>query len=192
MNLHRFTATEIADLINRADGLTLADNATTHRRVRNFAVKGLLSDGQAVDARGTLAFPAIELYRARVLCALSDLAMDVRALREVVDAAGRDFDLRSEPALSLRSEAGIQSRGGLRDSIYGVACGEPWSLTLEAFKPGHSTAKALAARFQWNDARDNGRVVANRIFGTGRSYAVAVIDLNALYTWLLAEVGEPA
>ena len=94
--------------------------AATSRRVRNIAAKGLLQNGKVVDGKGTVAFPALEVYRARILNALSDLAMDVRALREAVEAAGRHF----HPAPRARALAAIDgplpvARGGLRPDTVG-------------------------------------------------------------------------
>src|SRR5690349_13060955 len=118
----KYTASAIFDIYCEANALKPAEFSELLTRARYLAKNGLLLDGVKVDDRGTYAFPPIEVYRAAIYLELSPLGMDIRAFRPFTDAAARRFSLELEPPASMKIDGATQSRGGLWDSIHGVAC----------------------------------------------------------------------
>jgi len=188
-----YTATEIAGVICQSERLTLQDHTDIHNRVRYIAKQGHLSDGERIDARGTLAFAPLEVYRAAIYCEFMALGLDIRSLRHVVSAATRRHDHSNTKPPSQKVEGGWLSFGGLRDSIIGVRAGEKWLLILQLQMPGHADGGGLVADFVWEEAQDlalEERVRA--ITGRAATRVWATLDLTRLYNGILPQVELPA
>lgn len=184
-----YTVTEIAEEICRADRLQLSDHATAHSQVRNAVRRGMLKSGRQVDKRGTQAFPAIEIYRARILNALADLSMDISAISEPLQAA---FDDTQPIQLPARCDVGgAFIWRGFADVVRGPAAGEQWHLIFKLFKPGYTEGKRLQARFVWVDAPDAKKTIEAETFvegvkGTGSPHVTVTLNLNDLFAGLPA------
>lgn len=183
-----YTVTEIAEAICRADGLRLSDHATAHSQVRNAVRRGGLQGGVQVDARGTQAFPALEVYRARLLNALADLSIDISFALPVLAEADRESKpspLTDNWPPRMKVEAGWLSKGGFRDAVEGIAAGEQWSLCLALYRPGHLSAKRVVARYVWHDDPDSERhdrdTWIEDSFGTGAPQATMTVNLTDLF-----------
>lgn len=184
----RYTVTEIADCICQADDLTLADHQTTHSQVRNAVRRGLLKDGEVIDQRGTVAFPVVEVYRARVIKAFADLSIDMVFIRDALEASASKSTLAFDPAdrpERLRLGAGWHSKGALIDAIEGVGAGEKWELRLRLRAPGSGGGQSrVDARFVWSDRP---HVTSDRVEGLkGRVHAEVRLDLVSLFANLPA------
>ena len=184
----RFTVTEIADLICRADGLTLSDHGRAHHQVTNAVRRGLLKDGETIDRRGTVAFPLLEVYRARIIKAFADLSIDMVFVRDALERAALSgslsFDEAERPE-RMRTEGGWYSRGPLVDAIEGVAAGEAWELRLRLRAPGLGGGQSrVDARFVWLDRpeKTTDRVEALK----GPVQAEVRLDLTNLFRGLPA------
>ncbi len=187
----RFTATEIAEVLCRADDLVLEDHATTHNRLRYLAKRDMLPGGVSVDARGTKAFPTIAVYRAAIYAELMALAMDTRALEAVVTAAELKGSRPFAPSQAV--EGGFVDRGGLLNAIRGVAAGEDWTLTIAQKMPGMGNSALLEARFEWDGAAqskaENARIDA--ILGSKPGRTRVTVELAPLFLNVIAQVGMP-
>ena len=186
------TATDIADIICRANGLSLTQHSTAHNRCRYMAKRALLKNGRKIDARGTFAFPLIEVYRAAIYADLMAIGLDVRSIEAVLEAATRTQGHESEASPSRRGDGFIRSEGGLRDAIRGVAAGERWSLRLRVVQPGHSNSERVDAEFVWDDAqKPSDPTSVDAILGRAPQRLAVHLDLVALFSPLLTIVGKP-
>lgn len=186
-----YTVTEIADRICRADGLRLSDHAQMHSFVKNCVRRNLLEQGQTVDARGTWAFPMLEVYRARILSTFARFAMDIAnyetALARALSNSTPAHDAKDWPKRT-KVEGGSNWRG-LRDIVEGVAAGERWILRARLYRAGYTTAAGVKLQFVWLDSRDQ-EVLAedaarnDENFGTGKPQAEFTFDLNELFAGL--------
>jgi len=199
-----FSATEIAEIIGEVDNLGPEDQETTHNRIRYLTKRTyrneagaelpLLQDGEQIDARGKRAYPLREVYRTAIFNDLMSLAIDVRALQAVVDAASRETPLShlatNERPASLRVDGGWKSHGGLVDAVRGVSQGEQWTLVLAYKHGGHSRDGRIAAWFvpdskSWAEAQAE----TDSIYGARRIRTVLQIDLAELFGPIIEQVG---
>lgn|GEM_PF-1804615 len=186
-----YTVTEIADRICRADGLRLSDHAQMHSFVKNCVRRNLLEQGETVDARGTWAFPVLEIYRARILSTFARFAMDIASYETDLAYAltnNRPAALAEDwPARTKATGPAIWR--GLRDIVEGVAAGERWALRARLYRAGYTTAAGVKLQFVWLDSPDL-KVSAEDVqridetFGTGKPQAEFTFDLNALFAGL--------
>ena len=171
----RFTVTEIAEAICQADNLKLADHTRAYSQVRTAVRRNLLADGEIVDARGTLAFPATEVYRARLLNALADYSIDLAVIGGVIDHAIRDV----RPPLD---HTGLWS--GFESVIEATQrkTSAPWSLVVSLYRPGFNHGKRLTASIvPGNGSRPDHMDRIDDSFGTGAPQGRLVLDLNTLF-----------
>lgn len=185
-----YTATEIAEKICATQELTLGDNTALHNRLKYIAKRGVLQNGRAVDGRGTLAFAKLELFRAAVFLELIGLAMDVRALEAVTNAATEKP--QNHGTTSQKVSGGYLSRGGLADAINGVAAGEQWFLKLWRVNPGHTDPEHIKAAFVPDTVVDKQLWGSNKVdsaLGRQPSRAHVTVDLTALFLPIIELVG---
>jgi len=185
-----YTVTEIADELCRADGVNLSDNPTAHSQVRNAVRRHLLQGGKLVDKRGTLAFPELEIYRARVFNTLSDWSMDLSRIEgSIVPALDRAPEHKFPDRCSTEGTTHWQ---GFRDVVAGVLAGEEWSLVVTLQRPGALPGgQRLTAQMKWagdvegdNEALDaDFQQFLNDAFG--EKIAVLAISLNELFKGIL-------
>lgn len=197
-----FTATEIAEALCKADGLQLAAHSTIYNRVKYLAKREILVPTRRLDARGTLAFGPLEVYRAAVFCELVGLAMDVRALDAVKAAATAHFE-GNAAAPSQMIKGGRYSRGALQDAVKGVAAGEEWSLKLWRVNPGlrivsdqHGTGVELSpekidAAYVWAGAGPLWSPRIDAIFQRKPTRALLSVDLQECFRDLIPIAGLP-
>ena len=86
----RYTVSEIADIICQADGLVSDDYRQAYSQLRQALRREMMPGGEVVDARGTLAFAPLEIYRARLINALMDFRIPLPAIEEVLSRALAD------------------------------------------------------------------------------------------------------
>ena len=188
MKTRPYTVTEIAEAICEADGLSLAEHTRAHSQVRNAVRQGLLQHGEQIDRRGTLAFPQIEIYRARIINALADLSVDMVAIKDVLAEAIRNstpaFDAKDWPART--NVNGAWHWRGFADVIAGVAAGERWKLLLSLYGPGHLSGTRLQGEFIWDGAPpiESDRSETDEILVRGAPQVIVTVDLNVLFAGL--------
>lgn len=185
MDEHRYTATNIADLI--ADALEYDDEAkrNMHHRVRYLAKKGHLQDGRAIDKRGTLDFPASEVYRAAIYCEFLGLTMDIVAASTALQRAEEFHPMFDKPE-SARVEGGWHFSGGLASAVRGVRTGEHWQLFVVLKRSGHSTEAGLSAFYTWSEEQIEN---VDKIYGREAAATSVRIDLSELFKNLVRKVG---
>lgn len=190
----KYTATEIADIICQAQGLSLGYHTELHNRLKYIAKRGMLRDGKAVDGRGTLAFPKLEIFRAAVFVELIGLAMDVRALSAVNDAASRMRaykDVFSQSS-AFRNDDGRQtgetySQGGLKDAIFSAYLGgkrHKWLLKIWRVNPGKLDPECIKAEFVPDIVTESelwANTQADEILGRQPTRAHVSVDLFELF-----------
>ncbi len=174
-----FTVTQMANIL--AGGSATQDEvALLHRQIRIFHKKGFLPSDNVKDARGTAEFNIASLYRARVLSALvaAGFDSDTGIFRAAVDAMSA-FPIGNFPATN-----GI-SHGGLRDSISGVAAGDPWLLSFAHQTPYLHGVRGYTATFHRKD--DTESVAQSPLEGLSLTTVFrGEIDLNAIFADLPA------
>jgi hypothetical protein len=181
----KYTATEIADIICKAQGLTLGYHTELHNRLKYVAKRGMLRDGKAVDGRGTLAFPKLEIFRAAVFVELIGLAMDVRALTAVNDAADR-LNAYWGPIATSGCDASY-SQGGLKDAVRSSEFdlgGDYWFLKIWRVNPGRIDPEYIKAAFVPGKIKDEelwGNSKADEILGRKPTRAHVSVDLSILF-----------
>lgn len=131
------------------------------------------------------AFGKREVFRAAVFVELIGLAMDVRALEAVTNAAASRFDHQSD---TQRVEGGSISHGGLVDAINGIAAGEKWFLKIWRVNPGLLDPEHIAAAFvkdgsAWENTQDNS------IQKRQPSRAHVTVDLTSLFAPIIKLIG---
>ncbi len=189
----QYPASRIHEILCQADDLEPAKQPALLNRIRYLAKRELLRNGRRIDERGTLAFPKLEVYRAAIFCDLAGLAMDVRALAPITDAAVRRHSLGSVKPPSLKIEGGWRSAGGLIDSILGVDAGEQWWLIMEYKLADHSFGGGVAADFLWDGAKNpEAEETARQLLGRKPIRTSARIDLSALFGGIIQIVGVPS
>lgn len=179
----RYTVTEIAEAICRADDLKLADHTRAYSQVRTAVRRNLLANGEIVDARGTLSFPAKEIYRARILNALADYSIDLAVVGNVIDRAIREVrPPHGHTGLWLGFESVIE-RTHQND--------EPWSLVVSLYRPGFKQGKRLTASISPGTGyRSETDSTIDDTFGTGAPQGRLVLDLTTLFAKLPDVSGE--
>lgn len=188
-----FTATEIAELLAAADNLRLADHTNIHNRVKYLAKREILKPSRRIDARGTLAFTGPEVFRAAVLVDLVGLAMDVRALEAVNDAATKHFIVPGGFAPSQRYDGGYVSHGGLADAVQGVAQGESWFLKVWRVNPGYPEfgyPEEIRAAFVYGEGLPMWNEQAQQAQGRKPTRVHVTVDLVECWSRLIPLVGE--
>jgi hypothetical protein len=173
----RYTVTEIAEAICQADDLKLADHTRAYSQVRTAVRRNLLADGEIVDARGTLSFPAKEIYRARILNALADYSIDLAVVGEVIDRAIREVRPPHGYAGLWRGfESVIESIERARQND------EPWSLVVSLYRPGFKHGKRLTASIR-SESGDRSEAASkiDDTFGTGAPQGRLILDLTVLF-----------
>jgi len=174
--MKKLAVSEIAAAICKADNLNLDDNEIKYSQVRNLVRHGVLRDGVQVDRRGTLAFPILELYRARILTRLADIVPSVADFGDVMYA-----EVRHGHVLPTRCKGNWH---GLRSIVEGVANGEAWWLEIKYYAPGQSRHKRFTTGFVWEgDERLNDAESAciDESFGAVPLHAVLRLDLKVLF-----------
>lgn len=187
--IEEFTATEIAEVICKAQELTLGDNAALHNRLKYIAKRGILKPARTVDGRGTLAFAKLEVFRAAVFVELIGLAMDARALEAVTANAAKRFDV-SGP--SQKVSGGAVSRGGLVDAISGVEAGEQWFLKMWRVNPGLVDPEHIKAAFVHESTPDEklwATPSLDKKMKRQPSRVHVTVDLTALFRPIIKLVG---
>ena len=170
----RYTVTEIAEAICQADDLKLADHTRAYSQVRTAVRRNLLADGEMVDARGTLSFPAKEIYRARILNALADYSIDLAVVGEVIDRAIREVRPPSGHAGLWRGFESVIEKARQND--------EPWSLVVSLYRPGFKHGKRLTASIcPGTGDRGVTASVIDNTFGTGAPQGRLILDLTVLF-----------
>ena len=107
-----------------------------------------------------------------------------------VQASTRRFTDNFRVAPSMTSGGVISSRGGLYDSINGVAQGEKWTLSRELKNPGVSIRGGLFAEFICDDVSvPEGK--QDEILGREKTRTRASVDLNALFEPIIKIIGVP-
>lgn len=174
----RYTVSQIAEIICRADGLTADDYGRAYSQMRQALRRDMLPSGEVVDARGTLAFPPIEIYRARLINALMDYTITLPTIAELL----------SRSLAEVRPPLGASGNwAGFASVIDQVAAGERWSLVVSLWRPGYAHGKRLTAVVSPGDgARDAGADLIDSTFGTGAPQGRLVLDLNVLFAGLPA------
>ena len=188
-----FTASAIHDAFCKANGLDPKKSPSILNRIRYLAKRGLLLNGTVVDERGTFAFELLELFRAAIYTELAGLTMDIRAFAPIGGAAARRHTSGLHIPRSMKFEGGFRSRGGLWDSIHGVAQGEAWSLVIRLVRPGISSEGGLVAEFVCEDASisDDEMQEVDNIIGRDSVRTRVSVDLTALFEPLIKIVGVP-
>jgi hypothetical protein len=177
----RYTVSEIADIICRADGLVSDDYVQAYSQLRQALRRRMLPGGEVIDARGTLSFAPVEIYRARLINALMDFRMPLPAIEEVLPRALADV----RPPLGF---AGYWT--GLPSVIDRVGQGEQWSLVVSLWRPGFSHGKRLTGIIVPGDgSRSEDDGILDTTFGTGAPLGRLVLDLNTLFAGLPALEG---
>jgi len=182
-----YTVTEIAERICRADGLRMSDHAQMYSFVKNCLRRNLLQGGRVIDARGTWAFPPLEIYRARILSTFARFAMDIAAYESDLERAlvNSRPDFREGEWPERTKVAGGNTWRGLRDIVEGVAEGEPWVMRGRLYRSGYTTAAGVRIGFRWLDECDHDDAETERqideSFGTGKAQGEFVFDLNELF-----------
>lgn len=189
-----YTASQMHDAYCKASGLDPQKNPSILNRFRYMAKRGLLAGGTIIDERGTYAFPKIEVFRASIYTELAGVAMDIRAFGPIGEAAARRHPDGLRVPSSMKRDGGFYSRGGLWDSIHGVAQGENWTLLIELKRPGISTEGGMTAEFICDDvATTPGTSEAvDTILGRKQVRTRVSVDLGNLFRPLIAIVGVPA
>jgi hypothetical protein len=181
-----YTVTDIAEEICRADDLRLGDHAIAHSQVRNAVRRGMLKDGKVIDKRGTLAFPPLEIYRARILNTLADLSIDLAKIEEPLESALANSGHLPVLPERCRFEGATLWRG-LVDIVEGVRNGEEWTMALRLHRPGYVTQKRIIIEFDWSENRrwwgEEPEGTAKNL-ATGAPQAVLTIDLVNLFAGL--------
>lgn len=187
-----YSAADIADIVRVADDLSPDEHETVLNRMRYLgsrtykdahgAEQPLLRDGEKIDARGKRAYPALEVYRAAVFNDLMGIAIDVRGLEAVMEAAAKSHTHRL-------GRSGM-SRGALRDAITGVANGEAWRLTLERLPSDEKGPAKIVAHIAPADGPDL-PALAQTATGERPRRTFAHIDLTALFAPIIAQIGTP-
>lgn len=187
-----YSAADIADIVRVADDLSPDEHDTVLNRMRYLGSRTykdaqgveqpLLRNGEKIDARGKRAYPALEVYRAAVFNDLMGIAIDVRGLEAVMEAAAKSHTHRFGIAGT--------SRGALLDAIEGVARGENWQLTLERLPAGQIGPAKIVARIAPEDAPDLA-AVSGAITGARPRRTFARINLTALFAPIIAQIGVP-
>lgn len=189
-----FKATEIAQTLCKAEGQDLRDHPEILRRVRNLAEKGVLHPLRAIDARGTLVFAPLEVFRAALASELSGLGLFAPVIMEAFRAASFDHPTGGRVAPSRMTEAGILSRGGLRNSIAGIAAGEDWNLHIWRQPPGLTKPEELRAAYAWSEIpaeEITALSVVAEAEGVRPVRSRAVIQLRPIFAPLIELVGVP-
>lgn len=175
----KLTVSEIAHRICAVDGLSLADHSSAYWRVRNIVRAGYLEGGEPLNPRGTLAFPADELCRARILTTLASLSLDLTFAAPMV----RDAAANSRPAMlpsdwpeRTKVDGGRIWRG-FADIVAGVTVGEAWTLRISHYAPGNGHDQRTVAAFILEDA-------ASSLFGS-EPLATITLDLATLFAGLI-------
>ncbi|ODT17492.1 MAG: hypothetical protein ABS35_25690 [Kaistia sp. SCN 65-12] len=142
-----------------------------------------MEGGHVVDRRGTVDYPAIEVYRAALLDALANMGLDHVALGVVMDAgAERQFQANFAP--SQIADGVAKPLGSFEDAVRGIAAGENWRLIVATFPPmaveidGFHCGKGLHARFEWS-----GDAIAMPIerFDGAKPRALLTVNLASLW-----------
>lgn len=126
-----YTVTEIADLLAGHDA-SPEDRDLLHRQIRILYKKRFLDPVGVKDARGTVEFDTLALYRVRVLSALISAGFDSDSgiFREAVRAMMAQPLDTAFVAPSTKFDGYVERLGGLKDAVRGVAFGEQWRLTF--------------------------------------------------------------
>lgn len=159
-----------------------------HNRVRYLAKKEILNGGEKVDARGTLEFPRIEVYRAAIFCELMPLKMDVIKLASNISSAETEMNVGQYPAPSQKFKGNSRSRGGLRNAIHGVSIGENWVLTISM--PRHLDYNDIGVEFSWADKPESKNNELKEYYRSVQGRTLVVVDLTYLFKDLIPLVGE--
>jgi hypothetical protein len=197
MKQPEFTATEIAEVLAKANDLVLADHSAMHHRIKYLAKKELLVPTRRLDARGTLAFGPLEPFRAAVFVELLGMAMDARAFEPVNAATMQHFE-GDELAPSQKVGSGYRSGGALKDAVKGVAAGEPWFLKLWRMNPGlqlnegewEPAPESIRAAFVYGD-KPLWSDKVDAAFMRKPTRTVLSIDLQACFAPLIDLIGVP-
>ncbi len=203
-----YTATEIAEVICRAEGITLEKSTSIHNRMRylskykynssdpnttNADTRSLLQNGIVTDKRGTVAYPALEVFRAALFYELMAFSMDVRALGAIMTAASEKATLGVKPAPSQMGDGQLLAKGGLIDSVRGVNSGEGWFLSLYVHHSKTLKSPTLSGRFLWN-GDGSSQIDDDKIEEAFEATPVRTrltIDLLKLFPKILEQVGVP-
>ena len=189
MTEDRYTATRIAEEITLALGVSGEAESALQHRVRYLAKKGHLQDGKKVDARGTLEFLKIEVFRAALFCELLAASMDVRSVRDALEQAQDFHPGAGQYPDSARTEGGwTYQGGGLGAALQGVFAGEKWTLVLSVMRPGFNDEGGLRAFYTWEG---NERENVDQLMGRKPEALKIIVDLNVLFSGLITSIGAP-
>lgn len=182
MKEQRYTATRIAEILGDALEVQEADKESVHHRVRYLAKKEYLRNGQKIDKRGTLDFPASEVFRAAILCEFLAMSMDVKvALTGMREAEALRFPPGEYPA-STKTPGGWSFSGGLSQAIRGVESGEEWLLLFELRRSGEVGGGGPVAKYV---LADEDQPDVNDIYGRTKAATVLTVNLKSLFTPIL-------
>lgn len=192
MDRTEYTATEIAETLCASQGLELGDQSQLYFRIKYIAKREMLSAARTIDKRGTFAFAPLEVYRAAMLNELVGLAIDVRVLKVVLEAATSTFPIPGAPvAPSLMATGARTSHGGLRDAIRGIAAGEDWFLKIWRVNPSNVAGETVRAAIVCGDLPVKDIEGFDKDSGGSPSRAHVSVDLTAIFAPLIGLVGVP-
>jgi hypothetical protein len=189
-----FTSTEIAHCLCAADALDEGSHPEITRRVKHLSERKVLQPLRAIDARGTFVFARLEVFRAALACEIMGLGFFAPAIDTAFKAASFDHPAGGPVAPSRLTEAGVLSRGGLRNAIAGIAAGEDWNLHIWRQPPGLLTPEALRAAYAWAEVSADDVTALSRASvaeGVRPVRSRAVIALRPIFEPLLSIVGNP-
>lgn len=179
MQEDRLTATQIADILAPALEVEAEDKENLHHRVRYLAKKHYLRGGRAIDKRGTLDFPATEVYRAAILCEFLAFSIDVKVASAALKQAEADYrpGVGNYPA-SAKKDSGWAFSDVFSTALKGIRAGEDWWLVVELRRSGTSEGAGLVARYAHSEEE---RVDVDAIFGRAPAATVLRVSLTKLY-----------
>lgn len=185
-----FSNSKIAAYLSDANG-PAGDPSLTLRQVRHFATRGLLSGGRQIDGRGAKAFPAPQVYAARVLeTAAVELGAELGALEAIAAAFLGPVNISETPPSMLD----VRTRDALGAAIRGVEAGEAWFVLVRRsvdLESGAHTWRAVittdptpfhAPEVEQGLALSSGRVVR----------AASIVSLKAAFAGLPSLAGLEA
>lgn len=186
MEEKRLTATKIAEIVAAALEVQDEDKDNLHHRIRYLAKKRYLIGGQKIDNRGTLDFPASQVYRAAILCEFLAFSMDVKVAAAALTQADANFHPRVENyPNSARQDGGWTFLDCLGTVLRGIKTGEDWWLVVELRRSGTSEGAGLVGRYAHADEQ---KIDVDAIFGRAPVATVLKVNLTRLYGKILEKL----
>lgn len=155
----QFTIPEIAEALCNADGLILSDHKRAYSQVRHMVRLNLLPSPTVIDKRGTLSFPAVAVYRARLFKEIIDISADLtRVAGPVIHAENESAPVGAWPERT-NTASGARNWRGLEDIALGVTAATPaedWRLQIGIYAATHTEEPRIVARYVWTNAPADG------------------------------------